>query len=73
MFLFGPAEKLLAGDGEPREMMALVLKHQAPVACKAISDKQGVSTNLEALCYKVDYIGSLISGYIAEGYVPMVF
>jgi len=73
VFLFGPAEKLLAEDKELQELMALVLKHQAPVACKAISDKQDISPALEALGYKVDYIGSLISGYIGEGYVPMVF
>lgn len=73
VFLFGPAEKLLAKDPELQELMALVVKYQAPVACKAISDKLDISPTLEGLGYKVDYIGSLVSGYIGEGYAPMVF
>jgi len=73
VFLFGPAEKLLSADKDLQKMMTPILEHQPPVACKAIADNQGLSPALEALGYKVDYVGSLISGYIAEGYVPMVF
>ena len=73
VFLFGPAEKLLAGDRDLQEMMAPIVKHQAPVACKFISDREDISPALAALGYKVDYVGSVISALIAEGYVPMVF
>jgi len=33
----------------------------------------GISENLEKMGVNVDYVGSLISGYLEEGYIPMVF
>ena len=32
----------------------------------------GISDNLEKMGINVEYVGSLISGYIEEGYTPMV-
>ena len=41
-------------------------------ACKAISDREGVSGELEKLDVKVEYVGSIISNLIKEGYLTMV-
>jgi len=43
------------------------------VACKFLSDRDGISTKLETMGMTVDYVGSLISAYIEEGYTPLVF
>ena len=73
VFLFGPVEKLVTEDGDLQAAMAKIGEYQAPVACKALSDRQGFSGALENMGYKVDYVGSMISAHIDEGYVPMVF
>ena len=38
-----------------------------------ISDRDGISEHIEAMGLTVDYVGTIISNYIKEGYVPMVF
>jgi hypothetical protein len=37
------------------------------------SDRDNISGKLENLGVNVDYVGSLISEYIDEGYIPLVF
>jgi hypothetical protein len=50
-----------------------LLDFKTPIACKFLSDKSGASDKLEELGFNVEYVGSLISDSIKEGYVPMVF
>lgn len=42
-------------------------------ACKAISDRDGISKNLERLGVRVECVGSIISDFIKGGYAPMVW
>lgn len=70
---FGPVEKLISQDKDLQEYAAKIIQYETPVACKYISDNEEISANLQNLGYKVDYVGSLISDYITDGYVPMVF
>lgn len=70
---FGPFETLLAEDEEVQHWVAQLTELQIPVACKFISDSHGVSEKLGQLGIKVEYVGELVSNYIKDGYVPMVF
>jgi len=69
----GPSERLLVQD----ELIAQTAKEisavEQPFACKFISDREGISEKIEGLGVKVDYVGTIISDYIKDGYVPMVF
>jgi len=42
-------------------------------ACKAISDREGLSEEMEKLGVKVEYVGSITSNLIKDGYLPMVW
>ncbi len=42
-------------------------------ACKYLSDEQGVSEDLAEVGIRVEYVGTVISDLIKEGYVPMVW
>jgi len=73
VIFFGPFENLLCEDEEVVAAASRLLDHETPIACKFLSDRDGISEKLEKMGVTVDYVGALISGYIAEGYVPMVF
>ena len=45
----------------------------APVACKLISDQQGISDKPEEMGLTVNFVGDIISGFIKDGYTPMVW
>ena len=73
VIFFGPSERLLVEDdliGQTAKEMAMKEK---PIACKFISDRDGISEKIEGLGLKVDYVGTIISDFIKDGYVPMVF
>jgi hypothetical protein len=70
---FGPFENLVCEDEEVIEAASRLLEYETPIACKFLSDRDKISNKLEELGYKVDYIGSMISAFIEEGYVPLVF
>ncbi len=73
VIFFGPFENLLAEDAQVAEAASQLLAYQPPTACKFLSDRDGISARLEDLGVNVDYVGSLISGYLEEGYAPLVF
>ena len=73
VIFFGPFENLVCDDEEVAMAASKLLDYETPVACKFLSGRDGTSTKLEEMGIKVDYVGSLISGYIDEGYTPMVF
>jgi hypothetical protein len=73
VFYFGPAEKLITSDPEVANAVLEVVSLGESFACKAISDKQEISGDISELGVKVVYVGSIISDYIKEGYVPMVW
>jgi hypothetical protein len=73
VIFFGPFENLMCDDEEVAQAASRLLEYETPVACKFLSDRDGISPELEKMGVNVDYVGSLISGYIEEGYTPMVF
>ncbi|QSO48891.1 hypothetical protein [Alicyclobacillus mengziensis] len=70
---FGPFEALLAEDESVQASVAPLREYQVPVACKFVSDNQGVTDKLAQLGVQVEYVGQLVADYVNEGYVPMVF
>ena len=72
LILFGPSERLAAEDeevgGRVRE-----LSHLHPYACKAVSDRYETSERLRELGVEVEYVGSIVSRFIKEGYTPLVW
>lgn len=70
---FGPFESLVCKDEEIAQEASQLLDYQTPVACKFISDHSGSSDKLAELGFDVEYVGSMISNYIKDGYVPMVW
>ena len=73
VIFFGPFENLICEDKDVVKAASQLLDYQTPIACKFLSDRNGISDELEDLGVNVDYVGSLISGYLAEGYIPLVF
>jgi hypothetical protein len=71
--LFGPSEKLAALDDEVRQSIKEISARSDCYACKAISDKDGVSEKLEEAGIKVEYVGATLSNAIRQGYTPMVW
>ena len=70
---FGPSEQLMERDADVAEAVIEVAGMSSSFACKAISDRDGLSEAIDRLGVKVEYVGSIISDYIKQGYVPMVW
>ncbi|RLF60823.1 MAG: hypothetical protein DRN37_02030 [Thermoplasmata archaeon] len=73
VMFFGPSERLLVQNGEIAKMAKELCAVQQPIACKFISDRDGISEQIEGLGVKVEYVGTVIADFIKQGYVPMVF
>jgi hypothetical protein len=73
VIFFGPSERLLVEDEDIAQIAKEICAVEKPIACKFISDRDGISEKIEDLGLKVDYVGTIISDLIKEGYVPMVF
>ncbi len=70
---FGPSERLAAIDDEIGWFIKEIAAKRDCYACKAISEKDGVSAKLEEKGMKVEYVGAILSNAIKEGYTPMVW
>lgn len=70
---FGPAETLIVEDEELSRLARETARECECLACKAISDKEGISNQIEELGVNVEYVGSITSNLIKDGYVPMVW
>ncbi|MFP4143440.1 MAG: hypothetical protein ACLFT7_08890 [Thermoplasmata archaeon] len=73
VIFFGPIENLMVKDEEIREYAEAIAEQTECIACKYLSDRDNISEDIEELGMDVDYVGSIISDYIREGYVPMVW
>ena len=73
VIFFGPFENLMCEDEEVVQAASRLLDYETPIACKFLSDRDGISAKLEKMGVNVYYVGALISGYIEKGYTPMVF
>ena len=70
---FGPSEKLMYSDSDVASAAIEIAGMGETFACKAISDKEGISEKIDEMGVKVEYVGTVISDYIKDGYVPMVW
>ncbi|MFW9786045.1 MAG: hypothetical protein ACFFE2_03470 [Candidatus Thorarchaeota archaeon] len=73
VMFFGPSENLLVGDTDVTNSAAELASLGQPVACKFLSDRDGISERIEGLGIAVDYVGSMIADLLKEGYTPMVW
>jgi hypothetical protein len=70
---FGPSEQLVAHDDKIRGEAEDVAAMTDCFACKAISDDKEVSEKLAEMGIRIEYVGTVVSNLIKEGYVPMVW
>jgi hypothetical protein len=73
LVFFGPSEKMAAHDDKVALFIKEITDESDCFACKAISDKEGVSEKLEETGVKVEYVGTIVSNAIKDGYLPMVW
>lgn len=73
VIFLGPAQRLLVEDEQIGKLAGEIGAREQPIACKFISDRDGTTEKTEALGVKVDYVGTIISDFIKDGFVPMVF
>ena len=70
---FGPSEQLIYSDPGVANAAIEVAGMSESYACKAISDRDGISEKIDSMGVSVEYVGSIISEHIKLGYVPMVW
>ena len=73
VMFFGPSEKLLVQDENIAGIAKEIAAKSKPLACKFLSDRDGISEKIADLGVDVEYVGTIISDLIKDGYVPMVF
>jgi hypothetical protein len=74
LFFFGPAQELLTRDPELQRLLAVYMElGRSPVACKYIADRDQTLDSTADLGVSVDYVGTMISELIHQGYIPMVW
>lgn len=71
--LFGPSEQLIAKNPTLAKEAQELCTAGESYACKFISDKEGISEPLSKLGVQIEYVGTIISDLIKEGYVPLVW
>ena len=70
---FGPSEQLMFSDPDVANAAIEIAGMGETFACKAISDRDGISEKIDEMGVKVEYVGTIISDYIKDGYAPMVW
>ncbi len=73
VIFFGPIENLIIEDEEIKEYAEAIADQTECIACKFLADRDEISDDIEELGMELDYVGSIISEYIKEGYMPMVW
>jgi len=70
---FGPSERLMVKDADVASAAMEAASLGEAYACKAISDRDEISEKIDELGVRVEYVGSILSDYVKQGYVPMVW
>ena len=74
LIFFGPAQELLLNDIVMKDFLLQFQQAKGEaVSCKFIADRDDSDKDTEALGVKVEYVGSMISNLIKEGYVPLIW
>jgi len=70
---FGPAQNLMVTDTEVSQAVQKLAEQGETIACKFIADRDELSDSTEKLGVQVEYVGTVISDLVKDGYVPMVW
>ncbi len=73
VIFFGPSERLLVEDEKIINAVKDFPEFEKTLVCKFLSDRDGISEKIGEMGLNVDYVGPIISGFINEGYIPLVF
>lgn len=74
LIFFGPAQELLLEDVVMKDFLLQFQQAEGKaVSCKFIADRDETDKETEALGISVEYVGSMISDLIKEGYVPLIW
>jgi len=74
LIVFGPSEKLAAGDAEVQEKLRELDRAGVEViACKWCADRMKITDTLEKAGIKVAYVGPIISQLIRDGWASLTF
>jgi hypothetical protein len=74
LLLWGPSDRLLAEDAELQEgIKAMIADGVEVLACKACSDRLGVSEELAALGVNVFYVGTALTEMLKSGWTTLTY
>jgi hypothetical protein len=73
VIFFGSSENLLVSDSDVRESAKELANLNRPLACKMLSDRDGITERIEGMGIEVDYVRTIIADLIQDGYTPMVW
>ena len=74
LLLWGPSDTLLAHDAELQDHIRLMLADGVEVmACKACSDRLGMTEALEQIGINVFYVGTALTEMLKEGWVTLTY
>ncbi len=74
VILWGPTEKIAAENRDFQEQIRLLMDAKVEViACKACSDNFGVSEELEKIGINVQYVGTLVTEMLKDGWYQLTF
>ena len=74
LIVWGPSAPLLVRDVELQERVRTMQQDGVELlACKACSDRYGVSEQLEAMGIEVVYVGELLTDMLQTGWTPLTY
>ena len=74
LLLWGPSDRLLVEDEELQTgVQAMMADGVEVLACKACSDRLGVTEELEALGVNVFYVGTALTEMLKEGWTTLTY
>jgi len=74
LVLWGPSEKTIAENQELQQMIKEYLSLGKKVwACKTCSDRYEVTEAMERLGCTVQYVGSIVTSWIKDGFIPFTW
>ncbi len=73
ILFFGLSKRLIVQDEHVSNEVKDTAVKEESFACKATSDREGPPEEIKKLNVKVEYVESIISNFIKDGYLPMVW
>ena len=74
LIVWGPSAPVLAGDTELQDKIKLMQQDGVELlACRACSDRYGVTENLEALGIEVVHVGEALTEMLQTGWTALTY